>query len=198
MPQPKLITNIDHLLVVDFEATCCNQRSITKHEVEIIEIGAIFVEWPSLNIIEKFQSYVQPVKKPILTPFCTKLTGIKQEQVDNAPTFPEMITEIQQLFLNNRNVKFCCWSPFDWKQLQRDCQFHNIGNPFLHGQWDLQKLFRINQRNKQNMSVTRALASIEMEFQGVKHSGYYDALNTATLLPWCIPEAWRSASCIEK
>jgi inhibitor of KinA sporulation pathway (predicted exonuclease) len=191
-------SNIDYLLVVDFEATCCNKKTITKEEVEIIEIGAILVEWPTLDIKEHYQSFIRPVKTRILTPFCTKLTGIKQEQVDNAPEFPTMIKEIQSLFLKDRTVIFCCWSPFDWRQLHRDCTFHNINNPFSHGQWDLQRLFRLNQKKSQNMSLSRALTFVDVAPQGMRHSGYYDALNTANLLPWCIPDSWRKIPTSEK
>ncbi len=38
----------DYYLVLDLEATCCDQGTIKRHEMEIIEIGAVMVEAPTL------------------------------------------------------------------------------------------------------------------------------------------------------
>lgn len=70
-----------NILVIDLEATCSNDGSISGSNMEIIEIGACWVN-PQGKIIDTFQSFVRPVVNIILTPFCTQLTTIKQDQVD--------------------------------------------------------------------------------------------------------------------
>jgi len=79
------------LLVVDLEATCSDDGSVPKHEMEIIEIGAVLVESAGLRPVAEFQSFVRPGLHPRLTPFCTELTTIRQSDVDDAPLFPEVL-----------------------------------------------------------------------------------------------------------
>ena len=190
MRNPKPPNNLDHLLVVDFEATCCNRGTITKKDVEIIELGAVLVSWPSLETTLKFQRFIRPVKKPKLTRFCTKLTGIEQSQVDKAETFPKVIKHLKKEVLRERAVIFCCWSPFDWKQINRDCLAHEIDNPFTQGYWDLQRMFRKQQRLPRNMGLSKAIELVNLDFIGSPHRGIDDAINTSRLLPFCIPGDW--------
>ncbi len=37
-------------LIVDLEATCCDQNSILRSQTEIIEIGAVIVAEPSFDL----------------------------------------------------------------------------------------------------------------------------------------------------
>jgi inhibitor of KinA sporulation pathway (predicted exonuclease) len=74
-------TNIDkynHILVVDLEATCCDTKSIPRHQMETIEIGAVMVVRETLEIVDEFQTFIKPVRHPILTKFCLELTSITQ------------------------------------------------------------------------------------------------------------------------
>ena len=49
---------------------------------EIIEFPVVIIDVKQKAIKAVFQTYVKPVLDPQLTPFCTELTGITQEQVD--------------------------------------------------------------------------------------------------------------------
>jgi 2'-phosphotransferase len=85
---------VDYFCVVDFEATCLNNVKISPQE--IIEFPAIMINARTMATVESelghghgvFHSYVKPIHHPILSDFCTDLTGIEQETVDKAPTFP--------------------------------------------------------------------------------------------------------------
>ena len=178
--------SISHVLVVDLEATCCNRGTLTKNDIEIIEIGAFLVEIKSLQICFHFHQYVRPVKSSKLTSFCRRLTGIQQSYVDNASYFPEVISQFSQQLAPYPEIVFASWSNFDWRQLNTDCRYHKIDFPFHSDYWDLQKLFRRRQKQKQLHSVKGALEIVDLEFEGREHSAYYDALNTAKLLPFCI------------
>ena len=76
------LQHYNYYLVVDLEATCCDRGNIRKEEMEIIEIGAVMVHSESLSIVDEFQSFVKPIRHPILTEFCKSLTSIFQAQVD--------------------------------------------------------------------------------------------------------------------
>ena len=81
------LQHYNYYLVVDLEATCCDRGNIRKEEMEIIEIGAVMVHSESLSIVDEFQSFIKPIRHPILTEFCKSLTSIAQAQVDRAPTY---------------------------------------------------------------------------------------------------------------
>ena len=67
------------LLVMDFEATCIKDQKIEPQE--IIEIPVLKVDTKTMEPVGEFHTYVRPVKRPRLSPFCTKLTKITQTQV---------------------------------------------------------------------------------------------------------------------
>jgi inhibitor of KinA sporulation pathway (predicted exonuclease) len=50
--------------------------------METIEIGAFLVETHSLETVGELGTFVKPVRHPVLTPFCTELTTIRQSDVD--------------------------------------------------------------------------------------------------------------------
>ena len=78
-----------YYMVMDLEATCCNDESFPTSEMETIEIGALIVCGETLKPVSKFCTFIKPVRHPQLTKFCTSLTSITQADVDNAPTFKE-------------------------------------------------------------------------------------------------------------
>ena len=72
-------------VVLDFEATCSDNRSeVPPHLQEIIEIPSVLIDarqHPPRAVAE-IQVYVRPVAIPQLTKFCTELTGITQQVVE--------------------------------------------------------------------------------------------------------------------
>lgn len=92
--------------MIDFEATCeapppedvNKPRTINFDEdpgsPEIIEFPIVLVDLDKGNIKATFQSYVRPVQSPILSEFCTQLTGITQSQVDQAPVFNQVLDNV--------------------------------------------------------------------------------------------------------
>jgi hypothetical protein len=83
-----------YYLIVDLEATCSDDGSVLRHEMEIIEIGAVLQNAKTFEIESQFQTFVRPVRHPRLTAFCTELTGIRQDMVAAAPLFPEALESL--------------------------------------------------------------------------------------------------------
>jgi 3'-5' exoribonuclease 1 len=82
--------NVDYFVVIDFEATC-EARNPPEYAHEIIEFPAVLISSTDpVQIIDVFHSYCRPVINPVLSEFCTTLTGIEQRTVDAAETFPEV------------------------------------------------------------------------------------------------------------
>lgn len=103
----------DYFLVLDLEATCCDKGTIKRHEMEIIEIGAVMVEAQALKIINEFQTFIKPVRYPILTDFCKALTSINQAQVNGAPGYVEAIALLKRWLSNYPNAVFGSWGDYE-------------------------------------------------------------------------------------
>ncbi|VEP14293.1 Exonuclease RNase T and DNA polymerase III (fragment) [Hyella patelloides LEGE 07179] len=61
------IEQYQYFLIIDLEATCSDKKEISRQEMEIIEIGAVIVEADNLKIIDEFQTFIKPIRHPILT-----------------------------------------------------------------------------------------------------------------------------------
>jgi len=85
----------DHYLVIDLEASCDDRGSIPHQDREIIEIGAVMVKVQDFTPVDEWQSFVRPIRHPMLTPLCTRLTSIQQSDVDSAPRFPEAVAGLR-------------------------------------------------------------------------------------------------------
>lgn len=85
--QADLFGNIqkESLVFLDFETT-----GLEIGKDEIIEIGAIKIDEDGYD--HTFQSFINPTKP--ITPHITKLTGITQEMVDDAPDLKTAITKL--------------------------------------------------------------------------------------------------------
>ena len=70
----------DWLAVVDFECTC--DEPVNTEPREIIEFPCVLLNTRTLEVGAEFQVYLRPTQHPRLSAFCTRLTGITQEQVD--------------------------------------------------------------------------------------------------------------------
>ncbi|CAK9100291.1 unnamed protein product [Durusdinium trenchii] len=75
---PECASDYDCYVVLDFEATCWEGRHADQ---EIIEFPLVLVDAKTLTQVDEFRTYVRPEQNPTLSQFCTKLTGITQEQV---------------------------------------------------------------------------------------------------------------------
>lgn len=86
----------DHVFlgVLDFEATCDRDKSI--HPQEIIEFPFFLINASTGEIVAEFHSYCKPLVHPKLTDFCTKLTGITQNQVNKAPPFRQVLLNFEE------------------------------------------------------------------------------------------------------
>jgi len=158
-------------LVIDLEGTCCDDKSIPDKEREMTEIGAVVVS--DGKIIDEFSSLIRPVRHPILTDFCVKLTGITQKDVDNAQLFPEAWEKFI-LWASNRKM-FCSWGNYDLEQMQRDCSFHKLSLHF-ESHCNMVRMFwrRCGHR--------RAMNLMGISPQGSHHRGLDDARNVSMIL----------------
>lgn len=178
-----------HYLVIDLEATCDDEHRIPREETEMIEIGAVLCHGETLEPICEFQTFVKPIKHPKLTNFCTYLTSITQEQVENAPTFPGAIRRLET-WLQEQNVMgqflFCSWGDYDKNQFARQERASGIRLPFGYEHLNLKEAFHRRSGDYKKLGTGQALRRVGLPFDGTQHRGIDDARNIAKLLPWCV------------
>lgn len=173
------------ILVVDLEATCADDGSVPPEAMEIIEIGAV---WATADggVLERFQSFVRPILRPILTPFCFTLTGIRQTDVDAAPHFAVAAPMLREFADRRRGpaALWTSWGDYDRRQFERDCARHSVGDPLQLPHENARRLFTVRQNIGTLVSLATACEMAKIKLEGNYHRALDDAVNTARLLPW--------------
>jgi inhibitor of KinA sporulation pathway (predicted exonuclease) len=171
-------------LVIDLEATCDDGGRMPARDMETIEVGAVLVDGETLSPIAEFQSFVRPVRRSTLTPFCTRLTSITQRDVESAPLFPEVMERLGA-FLGGQPALFCSWGRYDKNQLEQDARHHRIALPLGDGHLNLKQAFA-EHLGVRPMGMAGALGRVGLSLVGTHHRGIDDARNIARLLPWSL------------
>ncbi|XP_052535764.1 ERI1 exoribonuclease 2 isoform X3 [Tympanuchus pallidicinctus] len=196
-------SGFDFLLVLDFESTCW--RDARQRRPEIIEFPAVLLNAATGRIEAEFHAFVQPQEQPVLSEFCTALTGVTQKQVDEGvplhiclSQFLKWLQEIQKekkfLFISEipsnaiPETKLCAFVTWtDWDLgvcLHYECKRKQLRKPGIFNSWiDLKATYRAFY-NRKPKGLSGALQDLGLAFVGREHSGLDDSRNTARL-------AWR-------
>ena len=167
------LSGIGDFVVVDVECTCWQQQ---KHPHEIIEIGAVLYR-PGVGIVSDFQTYVRPKNRPEISQFCTDLTGIEQDDIEDAPSFPVALSHLS--LFGGKEMFMVSWGDFDRNQFLKDCRNHYLEVPFV-GHLNLRRLYTARY-NTGMISLAEAVEHSGLSFEGRQHSGLDDAVMTAKL-----------------
>lgn len=174
-----VVAGESRIIVVDVEATCW-KKGVFSRKKETIEIGAVKLvlhraeaKWP------EFQTFVRPKRLPHLSTFCRELTGIAQENVDAAPTFPEALQSFLQWSQPLDRIVLAAWSRYDVWQLDLDLEAYDLPKlaaPFL----DVKKLAARTIGAKSFEKTARELVPGDRDTQ--THRALPDARRTALIL----------------
>ncbi|TXH71102.1 MAG: exonuclease domain-containing protein [Thiothrix sp.] len=185
------LTAFDYYLIVDLEATCCdrngeNPNLIPRHEMEIIEIGAVLLDAKNLASLAEFDTFIRPVRHPELTPFCTQLTTIRQTDVDTAPYFPEALAAFKAWLAPYPQLLFCSWGDYDKTQLAQDCAYHQQPFPLDTPHLNIKRQFTESQNLSKRYGMDAALRLAGLNLIGTHHRGIDDVRNMAQLMPYIL------------
>lgn len=176
--QQKLLRK--NLLLIDLEATCDDGGAVPRNEMEIIEIGAVELD-NKIRVINEYDWFVKPVRHPTLTPFCTRLTSITQNQVDSAPSFPEVLALLNQK-VDLSKVVFCSWGNYDRTQFEQDCEFHGVEYPFGPYHINVKVAVARFLGLRKPKGVGGMLRHFGLDFEGTPHRGIDDVKNITRIL----------------
>lgn len=172
-------------LIIDVEATCF-ENTFSLEQMEIIEVGAAWVNG-SGKILAELQFFVKPVAMPQLSPFCKRLTGISQENVDGALPWALAIKRLDEFVkaYGKVNSGWGSWGEYDRKQIALDCLRHAVDDPVrLLAHVNLKAKFAKERKIKQ-VGMIRALRIVGYEHLGDHHRALPDVRNIAKILPFC-------------
>lgn len=77
--------------------------------MEVIEIGIHLLRAHDYSHVRDLQYFVRPTRRPELSEFCTKLTGITQEDVDSAAPLTEILPELLEELPSSKKLIFSSW-----------------------------------------------------------------------------------------
>lgn len=108
-----LIQNAPIVVVADVETTGFSREK----GASLLEIGAVKVEVKTEKIIDRFKAFIRPqINNGKVPAKITELTGITQQDVDDAPE-QEVVMEAFRDFIGTCPIVFHN-APFDWSFLQ--------------------------------------------------------------------------------
>ena len=155
---------------------------------EIIQIGAVKLD-SNYQLTDRFSLNVRPELNQIM-PHITNLTGIRQEDVNDAPLLKEAI-DIFACWIEEgaekegRKIRIYAWSNSDWRQFSGECRLKGLEIPSCFNRWmDFQRVYTrlMGLSRSSPLSLTNALGASEETFSGSQHSAVADAENSASLL----------------
>lgn len=173
-------------IVIDLEFTpipqkCTEQREIAKNE--IIQIGAVLLD-SNYRKISTFSTYVKPEYATHIKPSVSKLTGITDKDLENAPSLKEAVEKMTVWIGSDKRTRVYSWSDTDLYQLEDECYLKGIPFPENMRRWmDFQAVWSRLLCTRQKLSLKNAVTSANGQFMGTQaHTALYDAMATAELL----------------
>ncbi|MCQ2602119.1 MAG: exonuclease domain-containing protein [Treponema sp.] len=150
---------------------------------EVIQFGAVLLD-ENCSLLSKFSSYVKPVYSSV-TPVVQNLTGITNEQLENAEDFITVFDKFNY-WRGEGDITTFCWSKTDhnqlWSELESKGRHRYDLFETLQNFVDLQQLFGSLLSSKSSISLESAVTLLQMDFKGQVHSALSDSYNTARIL----------------
>jgi inhibitor of KinA sporulation pathway (predicted exonuclease) len=178
----------DTIVVLDFEATC--QQGTPPDPQEVIEFPSVLVSLRERAVLDSFSSFVRPTHHPQLSEFCRQLTSIRQEDVDGAPTFVEVLAR-HQAWLAGHGLgedDFAFVTCGDWdlvSMMPRQCVAAGVSVsslPRVYRRWiNIKPVFVDTVRKARSYGMTSMLRSLGLKLEGTHHRGIDDCQNIARI-----------------
>lgn len=177
-------------IVVDLEMNNIRQKSVARKIciMETIEIGAVMLD-ENLQEISSFKTYVKPEYNDRIVPKISRLTGITDAMVINAPKFREAFKMFTNWCMGTGDeVTIYAWSNTDYNQIMKESilkeyELSDEEHQLVDSEWtDFQKEFDGHLGFERQVSLKLALEMAGIDFSGREHDALDDARNTAELL----------------
>ncbi|XP_063776111.1 3'-5' exoribonuclease 1 isoform X2 [Pseudophryne corroboree] len=178
----------DYICIIDFEATC-EEGNDAEYVHEIIEFPIVLLNTRTLEVEDTFQRYVRPEIKTQLSEFCINLTGITQDVVDKADTFPTVLQSVVNWIREKElgtKYKYAILTDGSWdmsKFLNMQCHVSRIKYPRFAKKWiNIRKSYGNFYKVPRNQTkLLMMLEKLGMSYNGRLHCGLDDSKNIARI-----------------
>ncbi|KAK4813607.1 LOW QUALITY PROTEIN: hypothetical protein QYF61_011953, partial [Mycteria americana] len=146
-----------------------------------IEFPAVLLNTSTGETESEFHTYVQPQEHPVLSEFCTELTGLTQNQVDEGVPLNICLSQFLKLIQKIHKEKKIMFSTdiLKWDFgvcLQYECKRKQPRKPDTLNSWiDLKAACRAYY-NRKPKGLNGALQDLGIAFAGREHSRKYDMM----------------------
>jgi inhibitor of KinA sporulation pathway (predicted exonuclease) len=172
---------LDHILVIDIEATCWEGGYPPKGEAnDVIEIGLVPLELSTGRRLERRSILVRPERSTV-GPFCTQLTTLTQEQVDGGILFKDACKVLEEEYHSSERL-WASFGDYDRRQIERQCREQGVRYPFGPSHLNAKTLCSISKGLRTEVELVAALNLFGLPMEGTLHRGADDAWNIAALL----------------
>ena len=171
---------LDQILVIDLEATCWLGDPPEGQDSDIIEIGLCTLDVTTGQRLDKVSIVVRPERSTI-SEYCTALTTLTQEEVDQGISFREACSLLRTQYASKEHL----WASFgDYDRLifERECLTHGVKYPFGRGYLNVKSLFAVAQNLDRELPLDEAMDWLGFPLEGHHHRGEDDAWNIARIL----------------
>ncbi|MDH6589327.1 inhibitor of KinA sporulation pathway (predicted exonuclease) [Streptomyces sp. SAI-133] len=170
-----------HLLnVVDVEATCWPGSPPPGAVSEIIEIGLTVVDLSTAERVGRHRILVRPARSRV-SPFCTELTGLTQQEVDRGLTFGDACRLLARDHACGTRP-WASWGDYDRHQFTRQCAATGTPYPFGRRHTNAKAVFTEVHGLRKRPGMAQALTHAGLPLEGRHHRGEDDAWNIAALV----------------
>ena len=176
---------LDHILVIDVEATCWEGPPPQGQENEIIEIGVCTIDVRGRRREERESILVRPQRSRV-SPFCTQLTTLTQGEVDEGIPFEEACRLLRTKYHSDQRT-FASYGDYDRNQFDRQCRSFGVRYPFGPTHLNVKNLFGLCRGLHHEVGMDEALRLLGLPLEGTHHRGGDDAWNIAAVLLALLP-----------
>lgn len=153
--------------VVDIEATCWDDKEFQKLHSEVIEIGAAIYDTEADSHTFSFCTFVKP-KLLDISPFCTKLTGIKESDLADAMDFRYEFQVLLRIFdqfkVKLPDLIFASWGQYDYNKLKEEAAKYGLrGDQFFAKHFNISAWFKESIKAEKRYGVQAALKHLGVD-----------------------------------
>lgn len=174
---------VSRVNIVDLESTCWdNRKDQGASEVsEIIEIGIVQLDTLTLSEVKRKSFIIKP-KHSKISEFCTKLTTLTQDFIDQNGENPETAYIKLRKEFDTLDIPWLSWGDYDRKMFDRMSKLYSIKNPMSSNHLNLKLLDHVKNRTVKPRGMdTTFLFLLDRKLYGTHHRGLDDAINITEL-----------------
>ncbi len=177
--------NKNKIIVIDLEATCWNGKIPPGEVSEIIEIGICVLDTDTGETSKNKGILIQPERSKV-SPFCTELTTITQDMLDEKGILlKDAFTKLREEY-NPKEYTWASYGFYDLKMMKSQSKFKRLEYPMSHDHINVKELFTEVRGISRKVGMKGALGILNIPLDGTHHRGVDDARNIAKILDWCL------------